>query len=376
MTIEYGKEAYWDNRYAKESGAFDWLFSWDDVCYLIDQLLPNKDVQVLMIGCGNAPFSPDMYEKGGYHDIVNTDISKVVIKQQRETFPEQRWVVCDVTSMPEFKDDSFHAIIDKSLIDTLMCCKDSMEVTRRMIDEIYRVMKPGSRLVTFSLHSLEETVIHYDPKYEGKRPPYSSVPQYDWKVSAFRVRSSRWKENPDDCKKAIAHTMIVCDKPLDDGTYLCSYPLHLDGVLSTEEHDKLDAHARDVQVRFAVENTPVKSLTHILDRALELSCPASTRILDQWLSSDINATSRSESVSSSASESISENCEDAAEELPIGNAWSVPTGRSQCVRASIPPPPAHSTSAQRAHAREHILRAAALKRARMGQVTTHSVVSN
>ena len=33
-----------------------------------------------------------------------------------------------------------------------------------------------------------------------------------WRIAAYRVKSSRWKDTPEDRKKAIAHTMIVCDK--------------------------------------------------------------------------------------------------------------------------------------------------------------------
>lgn len=39
---------------------YDWLFAYPDVADVIQNLLPDKDKSILMIGCGNAPFSPDM----------------------------------------------------------------------------------------------------------------------------------------------------------------------------------------------------------------------------------------------------------------------------------------------------------------------------
>ena len=256
MTIEYGLQDYWDKRYSKELTAFDWLFSWPDLSKLIRSLVPDRDAKILLVGCGNAPFSPDMYTDGGYHGMINTDISKVVIAQQQRNYPEQTWQVVDATDMP-YENDSFPMVIDKSLIDTLLCAKNSLKMVRKMLNEIYRVMEPGGRFVTFSLHSLEEVVIHYDGNYDGKRTdPY---PLRNWKVSAFRVRSSRWQATKDEYKKAVAHTMIVCDKPFEDGTYRSTYPLHLDGVLSESEHRELLDHARDTQFRFAMEAASFKS---------------------------------------------------------------------------------------------------------------------
>ena len=256
MTIEYGLEGSWDKRYSKELAAFDWLFSWGDLSHLICELIPDHESKILLVGCGNAPFSPDMFTDGGYHGMINTDISKVVIAQQQQNYPEQNWQVVDATDMP-YENYTFPVVIDKSLIDTLLCAKNSLKMTRKMLNEIYRVMKPGGRFVTFSLHSLEEVVVHYDGNYEGKRAnPY---PLFGWKVSAFRVRSSRWQANKDEYKKAVAHTMIVCDKPFEEGSYRSTYPLPLVGVLSEVDHRELLNHAQEVQFRFAMEAASVTS---------------------------------------------------------------------------------------------------------------------
>ncbi len=59
--VNYGEQAYWNRRYAKEADdPFDWLFSYQDVKELIDFIISDKKSSILMIGCGNAPFSNDM----------------------------------------------------------------------------------------------------------------------------------------------------------------------------------------------------------------------------------------------------------------------------------------------------------------------------
>ena len=39
---------------------YDWLFSFEDVSDIMEFLIPDKNGKILMIGSGNAPFSPDM----------------------------------------------------------------------------------------------------------------------------------------------------------------------------------------------------------------------------------------------------------------------------------------------------------------------------
>lgn len=148
----YGDVNYWNERYNDDDGSpFDWLFSFDDLETVLNDLVPNKKEEILLIGCGNAPFSPDMwvvcwnsveshyrarfhltvdaiitsdrYKKGGYKNLWNTDLSDVVISQQAAKYPKQRWEVMDILDM-KLPDLSVKCLIDKSLIDTLLCYED------------------------------------------------------------------------------------------------------------------------------------------------------------------------------------------------------------------------------------------------------------
>ena len=78
--IGFGDPNYWDKRYQEEGqeGSFDWLLSYASLKPNLQQFLTNKDMKILVVGCGNAPFSADMYDDG-YENIVNNDISQVVI---------------------------------------------------------------------------------------------------------------------------------------------------------------------------------------------------------------------------------------------------------------------------------------------------------
>ena len=62
------------------TASFDWLESYMTLKSLLVQFMNNKDIRILVLGCGNAEFSEDIYDDG-YKNIVNVDISSVVIKQ-------------------------------------------------------------------------------------------------------------------------------------------------------------------------------------------------------------------------------------------------------------------------------------------------------
>jgi SAM-dependent methyltransferase len=76
----YGDPKYWDKRYAENAGSmFDWLEDYTSLRPLLKELIPDKSSRILIIGCGNALFSENMYDDG-YPYIVNIDISTVVIE--------------------------------------------------------------------------------------------------------------------------------------------------------------------------------------------------------------------------------------------------------------------------------------------------------
>lgn len=231
-----------------------------DVSNILDQLIPDKDESILMVGCGNAPFSPDIMYKGGHKNIINIDISDIVIEQQKSLFPEQQWLVMDVLNL-DFEPNKFMIVIDKSLIDTLLCYSDSGKCCSKMIDEIWRCMAPGSRYITFSLHSLEEATVHFTKE------------KFNWKVSSFLVKSSRWNEN-EDRHRAVCYTMVVCDKPKDDGSYYLNqqYPMIIDGVLSDDDFAALQAYAVEVNKKASIQNASTKTLMKSLHKVLLEIC--------------------------------------------------------------------------------------------------------
>ncbi|KAK1278916.1 hypothetical protein QJS04_geneDACA015828 [Acorus gramineus] len=82
----------------------------------------------------------------GYVDIVNVDISSVVIEAMQKKYHDVcqlKYVRTDVRDMSEFESESFDAVVDKGTLDSLMCGHDSQQNSFKMLEEVGRVLKDG-----------------------------------------------------------------------------------------------------------------------------------------------------------------------------------------------------------------------------------------
>lgn len=91
-TQAYGEPSYWDRRYSEEQGPFDWYQKYSALAPLIDLYL-SRSHRVLVVGCGNSAFSEDMVDDG-YEDIVNIDISSVVIEAMQKKYFNRPQLKC------------------------------------------------------------------------------------------------------------------------------------------------------------------------------------------------------------------------------------------------------------------------------------------
>lgn len=153
---EYGSRLYWEKRYSKSDEAFDWMCDYDQLSPTLIPLIHNKkNGRILIVGCGNANFSSDFCHQSKCKKVIHIDYCEVVIQQQKKKFPDLDFRVMDALDM-DFCDDEFDVIIDKSLIDTTLCYHDGHNTTMKLFKEMHRVLKPGGRIVTISLHTEDE----------------------------------------------------------------------------------------------------------------------------------------------------------------------------------------------------------------------------
>lgn len=194
----YTKNDYWDKRYGGwAKNPYDWLFEFQDVEHIFEKYVSKSD-RIFLPGCGNAPLSPDMYD-AGYKDQFNCDTSGVAIKQMSEKHRSRPGMVFEEMDATKtgLQSASFDAVVDKSLIDTLLCCADSVAITTAMVDEFYRLLKPGGVYITMSLHDQHDTM-HYFHK-----------PRYDWVAGHLYLQNPNYDEARENTKY---YMVAVCKK--------------------------------------------------------------------------------------------------------------------------------------------------------------------
>lgn len=165
----YNSLAYWEERFSHEL-AYDWLLSYDQVAHRLSKYLTQTS-RILVVGCGNAPFSIDLYD-AGYKNIVNVDYSPTVIhkmlRQYGNSRPEMEWLVMDMTQLT-FEDASFDIVIDKSVFDAMLADEgdvwnpnqQSIEKAHEACRSISRVLRPDGGI--FFQVSLAQP--HFRKKY-------------------------------------------------------------------------------------------------------------------------------------------------------------------------------------------------------------------
>uniref|UniRef100_A0A1J3JB52 Methyltransferase-like protein 13 n=1 Tax=Noccaea caerulescens TaxID=107243 RepID=A0A1J3JB52_NOCCA len=142
-TQSYSEQWYWDDRYTNESEPFDWYQKYSSLAPLINLYVPLRDHPLLVIGCGNSAFSEGMVDDG-YEDVVNIDISSVVIDSMNTKYsnrPQLKYLKMDVRDMKAFEAASFDAVIDKGTLDSILCGSNSRQYSTHMLEEVWRVLK-------------------------------------------------------------------------------------------------------------------------------------------------------------------------------------------------------------------------------------------
>ncbi|XP_058075960.1 uncharacterized protein LOC131224686 isoform X3 [Magnolia sinica] len=138
----YGDRSYWDNRYSQDPRPFDWYQKYSALSPLLD-LYVRRDGRILLVGCGNSVLGEDMVSDG-YQDVVNIDISSVVIDAMQKKYldcPELKYIKMDVRDMNAFESGSFDAVIDKGTLDSLMCGHNAQQNAAKMLEEVGRILK-------------------------------------------------------------------------------------------------------------------------------------------------------------------------------------------------------------------------------------------
>jgi len=171
----FGSAQYWEDRYTRDTEAYDWYdVQWEDGGLrdtLKHVLQPSHSI--LMVGCGTSRLSEGLYDDG-YTDITNIDISMVVIDKMRGKYADDRplmkWRTMDCRQM-DFPSWSFNLVLDKGTMDALLVSDRSTEDVHEALTDIARVL--DAKHGVFVLISFEAP---------GKRLKHLEHAKFGWNV--------------------------------------------------------------------------------------------------------------------------------------------------------------------------------------------------
>lgn len=159
--MNYGSKKYWDDRYLDQRNkSFDWLEDFYSLKPIFEKYLDERD-RVLILGCGNSNLSQDMYDYG-YKNLVNIDISGVVIDQMKKRNKDRilmTWLEMDALDL-DLEEDSYDMVIDKSTLDAVLCGEMSYINAAVMLKEVQRVLHVGGIYMLISYGGPDSRLAH------------------------------------------------------------------------------------------------------------------------------------------------------------------------------------------------------------------------
>lgn len=149
---DYSSRDYWEHRFSSESTSYDWLLPYSQLrSIILSKLHENSKSEILIPGCGNSRLGEELY-RDGFHNITNIDFSSTVIKQMLDKYRDLEEMdftemnVCNI----DFPPGCFDLIIDKCTLDCVLCGDKSFSKASLMMQNVYRVLKPGGVYMSIS----------------------------------------------------------------------------------------------------------------------------------------------------------------------------------------------------------------------------------
>lgn len=196
-TANYGKAAFWDDRYSNEIEPFEWYYPYAYFKSSINDYCEKTDTTVLVAGCGSSHMLIDLAEDG-YQKIIAVDISRVAIQQQKvrcKNYPNIEFYQGTMVDTI-YEDESIDMVIDKGLFDSLICNANGSVTIQQYIIEVERILKEKGVFFLVT-HGNPEQRLQYLEQFDADEPHYTP-----WNIEVEAILKPRQfgeeALNPDD----------------------------------------------------------------------------------------------------------------------------------------------------------------------------------
>lgn len=143
--------------------------------------------------------------KDGFSNITSTDISDTVVEAMKQKLDKYRldYFKEDVLNM-QFEPNSVDVIIDKGLLDSLLCKENANVDADKMVKEVYRVLGKRGRFLCVS-HNSERNTYFKTQDWEVEINPLSLKDMID-------LDSSKGKKNDNKKNDKAEHYLYIMTK--------------------------------------------------------------------------------------------------------------------------------------------------------------------
>ena len=162
----------------------------------------DKKGKILDIGCGYGRTLNELYNVG-YKNLIGIDFSEGMIKRAKEKYHNIDFYVKNGEKL-DIKDSSIDGVI---LLGVLTCIV-SGDKQKELINEIYRVLKPGGIIYIndFLLNEDKRNKERYE-KYKDKYGVYGAFELSEG--GSFRHHTEKWIDELLDCFKQKCFNKLV-----------------------------------------------------------------------------------------------------------------------------------------------------------------------
>jgi methyl halide transferase len=149
-------DSYWSNRYAIGTATWDLKVVSPPIKAYIDQLI-NKDITILIAGCGNAHEAAYLLQQG-FTNITLVDVSEVLVLQLQQTFKNTPVTIYHKNIF------NFTGQFDLILEQTLFCAIEPY-LRVQYINTMHQLLAPKGKLVG----------VLFNKHFEKQGPPFGGT---------------------------------------------------------------------------------------------------------------------------------------------------------------------------------------------------------
>lgn len=132
-----------EQRYEQDTSEFDWYVDSAEVAEAVARLTHSED-EILHAGCGTSGLGEALYKRNRRF-TTNIDKNERVIERMKKRFEEYQdmeFVAMDAVRLPQELRGAFQVVVDKALLDYLLCDPQQTKVDD-YLSQVAKVVVPG-----------------------------------------------------------------------------------------------------------------------------------------------------------------------------------------------------------------------------------------